>query len=224
MSQTPLFFSSLIGVNITGAANLLTGVHTWNLEERGGGIGILVNAPGYTQNRLVGCYLDFNDIVAVDPEHLTIVDGFFLCGGNIILQALTWGHVIQGLVIADNQFDGCGQATIVLDQSQAVFSSVVDTTITGNMYTEGYTLVATSAVGQITTVSSLFVFNFTDYLLFPFIKKVQYSIQINEAGVFVQHASRPPVGLVVAVETSQVVNATVTVSVDQSVPSSLECC
>eukprot|EP00026_Physarum_polycephalum_P007760 Phypoly_transcript_07826.p1 GENE.Phypoly_transcript_07826~~Phypoly_transcript_07826.p1 ORF type:complete len:480 (+),score=49.66 Phypoly_transcript_07826:140-1579(+) len=219
-----IVFSALIGVNITGAANLITGVHTWNLVEDDGGIGILVDAPGYTQNRLVGCYLDYNDIVAIDPEHLTIVDGFFLCGGNIILRALTSGHVVQGLVVADNQFDGCGDQSIILDQSQATFSAVVDTFIVDNMYANGYKIIGTSAVGQVTAESSSFVFNFTEYLLFPFIKKVQYSVQINTPGVFVQHASRPPTGLIVIVETSQKVNATVTVSVDQSVPSAQECC
>jgi hypothetical protein len=76
-----IVFSALIGVVVTGAANLLTGVHTWNLGEALGGIGILIDSPGYTQNRLIGCYLDYNDIVAINPEHLTIVDGFFFMRG-----------------------------------------------------------------------------------------------------------------------------------------------
>jgi len=167
--------------------------------------------------------LDYNDIIAVDPEHLTIVDGFFLCGGNIILRALTSGHVVQGLVVADNQFDGCGDVSIILDQTQAKFSSVIDTEIVGNMYANGYKMVGTKAVGQITAKASSFIFNFTEYLLFPNIQTVEYSIQIND-GSFVQHASRPPVGLLVTVETSDVVNATVTVTVDQSTSSTKMCC
>ncbi len=34
-----------------------------NLDAAHGGIGIYVDAPGYTQNRLVACYLDFNRFV-----------------------------------------------------------------------------------------------------------------------------------------------------------------
>jgi len=218
-----IVFSSLIGVEVAGAANLLTGVHTWNLPEIEGGIGILIDAPGYTQNRLIGCYLDYNDIVAVDPEHLTIVDGFFLCGGNIVLQALTSGHIIQGLVVTDNQFDLCGGPSIVLDQSAAAFSAVIDTTIDGNMYYGGYKIRGTRATAQLRSTASSWVFNFSEVLLFPTIKTVQYSIQVNSPNVFVQHVSRPPNGIVVTVETNAVVDATVTVTVDQSA-SSEPCC
>jgi len=49
------------------------------------------------------------------------------------LSALTNGHIIQGLVVANNQFDGCGGPSIVLDESVAKFSTVIDTEIEGNV-------------------------------------------------------------------------------------------
>lgn len=58
-----IVFSSLIGVEVRGAANLLVGVHTWNMASEDGGIGIYMNCPGYTQNRVIGCYLDWNSLV-----------------------------------------------------------------------------------------------------------------------------------------------------------------
>jgi hypothetical protein len=135
------------------------------------------------------------------------------------LRALTNGHIVQGLVVTDNQFDNCGGPSIVLDQSAAKFSAVYDTTIDGNMYSNGYKIIGTRATAQLTNTSSTWTFNFTGSLLFSTINTVQYSIQINEPRVFTQHTSRPPEGLVVVVQTSTVVAATVTVTVDQSVPS-----
>ncbi len=47
---------------VNGAANILSGVHTWNLDAIHGGTGIAVTD---SQNRLEGCYLDFNDLLIV---------------------------------------------------------------------------------------------------------------------------------------------------------------
>jgi hypothetical protein len=57
-------------------------------------------------------------------------------------------------------------------------------------------------------------FDFTDALLLPYIVSVTYSIEVA-GSVFVQHVSRPPVGLTVNVETNILVDATVYITVDQ---------
>jgi len=214
-----IVFSSRIGVEMTGAANLLTGVHTWNLAATRGGIGIYINAPGYTQNRLVACYLDFNSVVAVAPEHLSIEQSFFLCGGNIVLVATPQHHTIQGLNIVGNQWDGCKNETIILDETQAKFTDVYDTVINDNMMNPN-TLVlrSTQATASLTLEQATqWAFNFTNRLLFPNILSVQYSIELNSG--FARHASRSPKGRTVVVETDVPVSGTVTVTVDQSMSS-----
>jgi hypothetical protein len=57
-------------------------VHTWNLANPNGGTGIALTA---NQNRLVGVYLDFTDLLVVDPEAVVVADSYFLCGGRVVL-------------------------------------------------------------------------------------------------------------------------------------------
>jgi len=214
-----IIFGAHIGVEVTGAANLLKGVHTWNCATAQGGIGILVNAPGYTQNRLLGVYLDYNSIVAVAPEHLTISDSFFLCGGNVVLKATEKHTSILGLNIIGNQFDVCHNTSVMLDEREAKFTTVQDTIIQGNMLSSSYSTGSTQASASLRLENSTkWHFDFSKILLFQSIKHVTYSIEI-ENGEFTMHASRKPVGNTVDVETSHPVTATVEIHVDQSEPS-----
>jgi len=205
-------------VEVTGAANLLDGVHTWNLASNKGGIGIYINAPGYTQNRIIASYLDFNSVIAVAPEHLSIEDSFFLCGGNIVLQSTTQHRTIRGLNIIGNQWDGCSNDTIVLEESGGTFTEISDTVINNNMMNPNTMVIrSTQATARLTlTQATKWTFDFTKRLLFPDIKSVQYSIELDSG--FARHASRPPKGRVVVVETDTPVSGTVTVTVDQSTP------
>lgn len=63
-----IVYSALIGVELTGAANILSGVHTWNCATGNGGIGIL-NAM--SQNRFEGCYLDFTDMKLTNAQQVS---------------------------------------------------------------------------------------------------------------------------------------------------------
>ncbi len=47
-----------------------------NLDSPDSGIGIYVDAPGYTQNRLVACYLDFNRFVVRIRRGFDLFDWF----------------------------------------------------------------------------------------------------------------------------------------------------
>ena len=49
-----IVYSALIGVELSGAANVISGVHTWNCATGKGGVGIL-NTAGH--NHFTGCYL-----------------------------------------------------------------------------------------------------------------------------------------------------------------------
>ena len=95
-----IVYSSKIGIHVNGAANFITGIHTWNLATGNGGTGILVSAP---QVRVTSCYLDWNDLVVADPGLFTVMDSFFLCGGRIVLKAVSTGAV-TGFYAAGNQF------------------------------------------------------------------------------------------------------------------------
>ena len=109
----------------------LTSVHyftnSWhrNLDSPDSGIGILLSAPDYTQNRVIGCYLDFNSLVVLDPSLVVITDCFFLCGGSIVVQATLKG-TIAGLSITDNEFALCNNDTIIFDERQYPFTTVND--------------------------------------------------------------------------------------------------
>jgi hypothetical protein len=193
-------------------------VHTWNLDSPSGGIGIILKGPGYTQNRLIGCYLDYNSLIIEAPEHATVTDGFFLCGANIVIKASKEFPKIDGLVISNNQFDACKNDTIILDESETPFTSIIDTEIYGNMFSGGYTVKSTRAEAQMYKKNStMWMFDFSDRLLFSSIATVKYSIQLDSG--FCRHVSRPPKGKTVVIETDEPVDALVVVEVEQSVPS-----
>jgi hypothetical protein len=222
--------SEAVGVEVAGGGNLLTGVHTWQ-----GGIGIFVcwgeewprtGAVGQAHNRIVDSYLDMNLLVACDPTMLTIIDSYFLAGGHIVLRATPYMHEIKGLSIHDSTFrPAAGRAgpTIVLDQSKANFTRVLDMTVSGSVvgidgpsWDPNTTVDTVSATRELRkTHATEWRFDFGDVLLFAAIKHVTYSITI-EGESFARHAARPPIGNVVTVATDEPVTATVSVTVDQS--------
>lgn len=73
-----VFDFARVGVKVLGAANLLTGVHTWN----GGGVGIELgnhtSSYGAHQNRLIGCYLDYDTLDMYSPSQTVVQSTFFL--------------------------------------------------------------------------------------------------------------------------------------------------
>jgi hypothetical protein len=222
--------SELVGVEVAGGGNLLTGVHTWQ-----GSIGIYVcwgeewprtAAAGQAHNRIVDSYLDMNRLIICDPTELTIMDSYFLAGGHITLRATPYLHEIKGLAIYGSTFrPAAGRAgpTITLDESAANFSRVVDMSVGGSVlgidgpsWDPNTTLATVSATRELRRVHGKeWRFDFSDVLLFAVIKHVTYSITI-EGESFARHAARPPVGNVVTVVTDEPVTATVTVTVDQS--------
>ena len=125
-----IVFSSQVGVAVNGAANLLTGVHTWNNAETLGGIGILVNSY---QTRIVSCYLDYNSLVIAWPTAVVVTNCFFLCAGNLVLRASASETEINGLSIVDNEFELCGNDTIIFDEREAKFTKVLDMYVAGNV-------------------------------------------------------------------------------------------
>merc|ERR1719203_2170774 len=92
-----IVFSSKIGVHCTNPVNVFSGVHTWNLNSGDGGIGFLIEA---TQTRLLACYYDGNDVILTAPiQTVSIEEGFFLGGAQILLRAADKNSMIDGLSI-----------------------------------------------------------------------------------------------------------------------------
>jgi len=194
-----------------------------------GGVGILINSPGYTQNRLDGCYLDYNDLVVVDPEHVTVLNTFFLMSARLVIKASKSNHAVNGLAVIGNEWDcSCDPGThrsIYVDQSEASFTSIKDVTVSGNMVQTFGSSQGVHARATRVTLTQAFnntnsvTFDFTDYLVFGKIQSVLYSMEVSEEGVFVRHASRAPVGgTVVKVEMDAKASGVVTMTVDENLP------
>jgi len=162
-------FSAKIGIYVKGAANLLYNDHTWNDATGNGGTGILLDCAGYTQNRVIASYLDGNHLIATDPEHLLINECFFLGPAAIAITSTTGNHVINGLTISGNEWDGGSghDPTIYLDESATPFTGLIDTYINENMFGGGYDSASTQAHAALTMKnSSTFCFDLTAVLLF----------------------------------------------------------
>ena len=65
---------------------------------------------------------------------LVVSDSYFLAGGHITLKATPKQHTIKGLSIHGNTFRpaaGRGGPTIDIDERDAMFTSVLDMSVTG---------------------------------------------------------------------------------------------
>lgn len=216
-----IVFSAKIGVHITQPANILNGVHTWNMNTDAGGVGILVET---TQCRFVGCYLDGNALILTAPiETVSFVEGFFLSEGQIVLKANGDNSVINGLYIVGNEYlYGTSVPILRLNETEGRFVSVSHMTVNGNLVQGGHIYQQPRLSMTVTGVmQTVFSFDFSDNLLFDCsvipIAWVDYSVQYNDDSSFVSHALRKPNGAMVVVEFSASVNATVYLTVDQSI-------
>jgi hypothetical protein len=213
-----VIFSAAYGISISGQANLITGVHAYNKATAFGGVGIYLQLPGYTQTRILGCYLDFTGIIAEDPLELEIADSFFLGDGNILLRSTKKSHSIYFLTITGNMFAGSskGTPTVELDESAGRFTSVYDTVIDQNT---AYGMVLKSTVARATlsrTNSWTWKLDLSERLLFrDFIQNAQYSMYVPGKD-FPRHVLRSVKDNTVIVDTDARVTGTVSVLVDQS--------
>ena len=225
-----IVFSSKIGVKVTHPASILRGVHTWNLATSLGGTGIFLDS-GASQIRLIGCYLDFNDLVLVSPLDVSVFETFLIGGGTVVLRANKTKDKIEGLTISDSQYHGAGTKgipTITLDESGGnKFVSVINMLVKGTMIQEKAFVVKSNAASKSLSLvdSTQWFFNFSDVLLFDGdtigIQWVEYTFVLDNNdgtnGAIVKHMARQPVGLTVTVESNVACNATVYMKVDQSI-------
>ncbi len=124
-------FSSHVGIAVSGGADFVGNVHTWNLATDRGGTGILVNA---SQTRVDGAYLDWNDLVVLTPRMVSISNGFYLCGGHIQLVAPADGTAAS-VFISNNQLIGsyCHFSGCNVVEAVGTFTSAQDVTVFGTL-------------------------------------------------------------------------------------------
>lgn len=134
-----IVFSALVGVSLSGAANILQGVHTWNCATGNGGIGILNRM---SQNRFQGCYLDYTDLVLQGEsgsQLVTIAGGFFLGGAQIVFEAAPGVNstVVQGVAVQGNQFYASGSPPFFANETLGTFADVIDFDVEGLIVAAG---------------------------------------------------------------------------------------
>jgi hypothetical protein len=222
-----IVFAGTQGVVVDGAANILSGVHTWNTQSGSvpWAIGIAVNV---WQNRLVGPYLDFVPLVLQGAALTTVTGAFFLGGAQIIFKPHPDGYPVRGVYIAGSQFASSGDVPdVVSTRDPPGFSGLEDVTITGSL-SDDPAMPRRSTVCTKTLVAAAppWNFDFTDCLAFnasaPGTPIQSVSVAVSQSRVggvgFVAMAD-PCQGALVTVRPylGAPAEATVTVTVDQSV-------
>ena len=124
-----IVYSARVGIELTGAANIVDGAHTWNCATGNGGVGILNRE---SQNRFTGCYLDFNDLVLENAQQVTVSDGFFLGGGQLVFAAPAAGSAIVATTVSGNVWYDTNGAALAVDETAGTWTSAQDLLVTGS--------------------------------------------------------------------------------------------
>lgn len=176
-----VIYSAEIGVMVLGQANVIMGVHCYNKARALGGVGIYVKEPGFTQTRIVNCYLDYTGVVAEDPVQVHITGCFFLGNALVVLKSI--GGVISGLNIVDNMFSGdyTGVRIVELDESKTPFTRI-DQVVVDRNNVRGMVVKSTVGRGSTRANGTTWTVDFSSLLLFPnLIKNVVYSLEMEQS-------------------------------------------
>ncbi|GMH86039.1 hypothetical protein TrST_g1993 [Triparma strigata] len=157
------------GVEINGEANVLSGVHTWN----GGGVGIEVNAGS---TRIIGCYLDYNELLIKVADKLLVTDSFFL-KTNTKIQT---GGAMRETLFKHNVYSWMGEDTGLLSDEivdeEADYSGIQNVRFEDEIGDGVLSTSRTDSVVYNTSDKQDFVqINFAGKLPFDAIKSVQHS-------------------------------------------------
>lgn len=220
-----IVFGGQTGVLVTGGANLIEGVHTWNdgTHAASPGWGIVISN---TQSvRILNCYLDYTALRIEGPNHISVADSFFLGGATIVLAPRTDNKLpagVVGTVLTDNTWENFNMPTnntVVVDERASVFDTPIDFIMSGNIGCDSMTPKAITITKSLRKPNSTtWDFDFSGTLLFPHlpITNARYSL-MADAG-FVRHVSRPPNGpslQQISVVTDAPISGTVTMTVSQ---------
>ncbi|CAN1287919.1 Polygalacturonase QRT3 [Linum perenne] len=212
------FTSQEIGLLLRGQANMVTGLHVYNKGTELGGSGIYVKeAAAFT--RLDNCYFDYNSVIIEDAYFTHVTNSLFLGDGNVVLKSIN--GKITSLTITDNYFHGIKLPIVEVDGE---FENIDQVVIENN---QGNFMPIRSTVGKMTVAGKgkRWVADFNEKLVFPNkINHFHYSFFVKPEGGggaaaaairFPIHAATNVSGNVVVVESEEVVDAVVSVVVDQ---------
>lgn len=97
-----IVFSSLIGLNNAGAANMITGLHVWFPENKALQFGCTAFLNTGASNRYDGCYIDGSVAHFANPSDTMWLDGFVLGGAGFTLS----GASASNFVLTNTVFRG----------------------------------------------------------------------------------------------------------------------
>jgi hypothetical protein len=161
-----IVFSARVGVDLTGAANKLVNVHTWNDATENGGVGILNQE---SQNIFIGCYLDFTDIVLRNAQFIVFSDGFFLGGAQAVFEAQKPADTVIGVSFAGNVWYDCSGPSFAVNETAGAFKTIVDVDLDRTAFC-GYSKSKATGLTSATksgNFSASTLVDFSDVLLFP---------------------------------------------------------
>lgn len=216
--QDSIVFSSLVGLHVAGAANMITGLHVWFPLNAATSFSATAFLDTGHQNRYDGCYVDCSHAYFVNPSNLIWTDAEIL-GGGIVIQ----GAAVSDLRIVNNNFNG---GAVSYEAANGIVPNVTGTTIDENIGGRKLPSPGTRATMVITSAIPLsnWAFDFCDRLVFGNIVSVVSTAFTTGADAASSSAHpavvarRPTAGcrLVVAMEPATA--GTLVVSVDESAP------
>jgi hypothetical protein len=217
--ESVIVWSGLVGVKSGGGANQISGLHTWNLNTRSGGIGVLVERG---KGKIVDSYSDFSPFVIQDPQSMIVSNNLFLAEGNLVLRAVN-STTVTDLVVSNNRFASEGEYsndTVIID---GVFTEVTDTIFDGNVADALWNVRSTRATKTVPIAAEATVarLDFNDTLLFPLvpIQSVRCDLQATAPVAMVTHPvpdTSDPLGVTVHLSGGPGSSSSVTCTVDQS--------
>ena len=179
VSDVIVFDFTCLGVWVNGAANLLTGVHSWN---GAGQVAISVNGSYDVQDRIVDCYLDYGVLSIVNPQFVLVQGNFFY---NTHMELLGAQPVTQ-MIMKENMFSlnqyGGNKSVVVADGARCSQVTVEDNinayqgTQEKSMHVLSTRLKRRRKFVAIENTTGVFVFDFSNALIFGKIDYVQYSV------------------------------------------------
>ncbi|CAL1352641.1 unnamed protein product [Linum trigynum] len=221
-----VIFSVQVGLLVRGQANVITGLHTYNNNKswHSAAAGVLLKSDA-SYNRITASFFDGNNnqVVVEDPYFVYITGNFFFGHANVVLKPVKRDGGAVALVVVDNYFVGFAGAPMV--ELQGKFTTVHDVVVDQN---QGKYLTVQSTAAKVTVAGrgTQWVADFSKKLVFPNkIDHFQYSFLVKQQPAegwggprFPIHAATNVSGNVVVVESEDVVDAVVSVAVDQFNP------
>jgi hypothetical protein len=115
------------------------------------------------------CYLDFTDRKLTNAQQVTVTDGFFLGGAQVVFAAPKPGSAVQAVTLAGNVWYDTGAPALAVNETLGTWTSVTDLEVYGSTQS--------GAPRGVVRASKVYAFpagspnsvaiDFSDVLLFP---------------------------------------------------------